>query len=182
MRALVVYESVYGNTRLIAEKIAEGLAETVDVDIRSVDDPRPVHVSDYQLLVVGGPTHAYGMSTPVSRAQARGSRSHGVETDDGGIREWLPWIGSGYAGAIVAFDSRCGRSRRRLGSASRAIERQLRRAGYRLSDRRSFLVTTATGPLRDGELYQARLWGTGLALQVRTGAGLRPDPGPARRT
>jgi hypothetical protein len=179
MRALVVYESAYGNTRRIAEMIAEGLAETAEVDVRSVDDLRPVHASDYQLIVVGGPTHAYGMSTPASRAEAHRRRRGDI--DHGGIGEWLPWIGFDYPGAIAAFDSRCGRSRRRARSASGAIGRQLRRAGYRLFDRRSFLVEKATGPLRDGELYQARLWGTEMALKLRSGPSWRTNLRLARR-
>jgi hypothetical protein len=169
VRALVVYESTFGNTRRVAESIRDGLAETVGVDIRSVDDTTPVVLADYGLIVVGGPTHAYGMSTSVSRAQARdGQPGHADAV--GGIDQWLPRLGPEYAGMIAAFDTRYGRHRSWPGSASRAIRQQLRRAGLTLLDRHSFLVSTATGPLRDGELYQARIWGTGLAVRVRSRA------------
>ena len=165
MRALVVFETSYGNTRQVAERIRDGLAETMDVDLRSTEDTRPVDLAAYQLVVLGGPTHALGMSTPESRAQAHG-RSGTSATE--GLRDWLFRIGPDYAGAVAAFDTRTGRHRRWPGSASRAVAKELRRTGVRLLDRRSFLVATATGPLRDGELYQARLWGTGLAVQLRS--------------
>lgn len=167
MRALVVFETSYGNTRQVAEKVRDGLAETLDVDLRSTEDTRPLDLADYQLLVLGAPTHALGLSTPESRAQAQ-HRSHGGDT--GGLRDWLFRIGPDYTGAVAAFDTRTGRHRRWPGSATRAIAKELRRSGVRLLDKRSFLVATATGPLRDGELYQARLWATGLAVQLRSSA------------
>lgn len=167
MRALVVFETSYGNTRQVAEQIRDGLAETMDVDLRSTEDTRPLELADYQLLVLGGPTHALGLSTPESRAQAH-HRTSGGAGDTGGLRDWLFRVGPDYAGAVAAFDTRTGRHRSWPGSASRAVAKELRRSGVRLLDRRSFLVATATGPLRDGELYQARLWATGLAVQLRT--------------
>jgi len=177
MRALVVFETSYGNTRQVAEMIREGLGETMDVDVRSADDTRPIVLADYQLVVVGGPTHALGMSTPESRAQAQNRKP--VDADStGGLRDWLSRLGPEYAGAVAAFDTRSGRHRTWPGSASRAVAKELRRVGIRLLDRRSFLVSTAKGPLRDGELYQARLWATGLAVQLRSSA--KPAGTPAR--
>lgn len=179
MRALVVFETSYGNSRQVAEKVRDGLAETMDVDLRSTDDTRPLVLGDYRLVVLGGPTHALGMSTPESRAQAHGRQpTDGDKT--GGLREWLPRLGSDFAGAVAAFDTRSGRHRNWPGSASRAVRKELRRAGIRLIDRRSFLVSTATGPLRDGELYQARLWGTGLGVQVAAADRKRTAVDPAR--
>jgi len=167
MRALVVFETSYGNSRQVAEAIRDGLAETMEVELRNVQDAATQSLSSYQLIIVGGPTHALGMSTPESRAQAQGRKP--TDADRGsGIRDWLPRLGPEYAGAVAAFDTRSGRHRRWPGSASRAIEKALRAAGVKLLDRRSFLVTTATGPLRDGELYQARLWATGLGVRARS--------------
>src|SRR5690349_5192443 len=127
MRALVVFETSYGNTLHVAEKIRDGLAETLDVDLRSTEDTRPLVLADYQLVVVGGPTHALGLSTPESRAQAHG-RTSATADSTGGLREWLPRLGPDYAGAVAAFDTRTGRHRGWPGSASRAVQKELRRA------------------------------------------------------
>jgi len=165
MRALVVYESIYGNTRLVAERIREGLAETWDTDLRSVDDPSPVNLADYGLLVIGGPTHAFGLSTPRSRAEARGRGDD--ETAQGtGVREWIERVGSSYQGRIVVFDTRVGRIPW-AGSASRSLRRRLRRLGYRGVMRRSFVVVSKRGPVRGGDLYVARVWGSELAVCTR---------------
>ena len=60
MRALVVYESMYGNTHVIAEAIARGLRPAYAVQVVSVAEARYEQVGRYDLVVVGGPTHAHG--------------------------------------------------------------------------------------------------------------------------
>ena len=52
MRALVVYESLFGNTELIARAVAAGLAGSMDVDVRPVTDVRS-EVPQYDLVVIG---------------------------------------------------------------------------------------------------------------------------------
>lgn len=167
MRALVLYESMFGNTRLIAEQIRDGLAETWDTDLRSVDDPGPVDLARYGLVVIGGPTHAFTMSTSRSRAQAR-RPDGGVDPNDpgSGVRDWIPRLGRRYSGRIAVFDTRVGRIPW-AGSASRSIRRQLRRLGHRVVARRSFVVVSKRGPLREGDLYTARVWGSELAVGAR---------------
>ena len=72
MRALVVVESVFGNTRRIAEAVAEGLgqragARIVDVAVAA---RTPDLLDGIDLLVVGGPTHAFGMTRASTRRSA----------------------------------------------------------------------------------------------------------------
>lgn len=65
MRALVVYESMYGNTRAIAEAVAEGLSEATDVKAVPTSEAREILVDNpaLDLIVFGTPTHAHGMSS-----------------------------------------------------------------------------------------------------------------------
>src|SRR5260221_3795322 len=73
MRAIVVYESLFGRTREVAEAVAEGLraaAPGAAVDCRPVADAGPA-VGQVDLLVVGGPTHFLGMSSQRSRRLVR---------------------------------------------------------------------------------------------------------------
>ena len=76
-RALVVYESVLGNTQAVAKAIAEGLGESRPVTVKEVSDAPDAIPPDVGLLVVGGPTHAFGMSRPETRADA--AREAGLE-------------------------------------------------------------------------------------------------------
>ncbi len=60
MNIVVIYESLYGNTKAIAEAIAAGLQDGGDVILRSTLEE--IDVANADLIVIGGPTHAHGMS------------------------------------------------------------------------------------------------------------------------
>src|SRR5690242_10008279 len=84
MRSLVVYESWFGNTRRVAEKIAAALAPEGEVELVSADKSAPP-LGEVDLLVVGGPTHVHGLS---------GQRSRDAAVEQGGepgagIRDWI---------------------------------------------------------------------------------------------
>ena len=72
---LVVYESMFGNTEAVAQCIAEALhrhgVDATVVDARSAPKRLGPEVG---LLLVGAPTHAFGMSRPSTRAAARATR------------------------------------------------------------------------------------------------------------
>ena len=69
-RALVVYESMFGNTEAIAHAIAEGLSLQLAVELVEVS-AAPTTLRDVDLLVAGGPTHAFGLSRRSTRESAR---------------------------------------------------------------------------------------------------------------
>ncbi|SHK75084.1 Flavodoxin [Pseudonocardia thermophila] len=172
MKALVVVESVFGNTRQIAEAIAQGLGDEALVRVVDVADA-PATVDGVDLLVVGGPTHAFGMTRESTRRAAAEQSGGAVPPAAVGLREWLAVVRVGpVAGA--AFDTRMD-TFRLPGSAAKGAARALRRLGVRLVDRpRTFRVVGMQGPLRDGEPFRARAWGAHLAAQmapVRPGAG-----------
>jgi len=113
MRALVVYESIFGNTRSVALAIADGLGKVLDVEAVEVSEAPPALPSDLDILVIGGPTHAHGLTSPKSRASGAeraallrlellfqdlvaGCASYGELTD--AVRHRLADVrGSGYA-------------------------------------------------------------------------------------
>ena len=76
MRALVMYESMFGNTRDIANALAGGMSAHLEVEVVEVSAAPATVGDDVDLLVVGGPTHAHGMSNPGSRA-SRESKDRG---------------------------------------------------------------------------------------------------------
>lgn len=166
MRALVVYESIYGNTRAIAEAVAEGLAPLGEVQLA------PVHEADdagFDVLVAGGPTHMHGMSSSFSRrAAVKAGEEDGASVepnagDEHGLRQWLR-TRSGGGRPAAAFDTRLDRSPKLTGMAARSIARRLHGAGFKaLADPESFFVDDSEGPLAGGELERARAWGARLA-------------------
>ena len=64
MRALIVYESMFGNTHEVANCIADGLRPVYDVSMVRVGDATDEMVEAADLVIVGGPTHAHGLSGP----------------------------------------------------------------------------------------------------------------------
>jgi hypothetical protein len=166
-RALVVYESMFGNTEKVAAAVARGLQlEGVDtglVEARSAPDELP---DELDLLVVGAPTHAFSLSRASTRADAvrQGAPPERAEL---GVREWLASVRMTTSRpALAAFDTRVtqvrwlpkaagptaaklGR-RRQLGSVTKPI---------------GFLVDGTQGPLLDGELERAAAWGRQLGTE-----------------
>ena len=157
MRALVVYESLWGNTEKVARAVADTLARVGKVDV--VDsDSAPASVAGYDLVVVGGPTHAFSMTRAATRAEAVTSHS-APHAPDRGIREWLDGLDS-RASSIpaVAFDTRVDKPRL-PGSAAKSARHELRSLGFDTSVKpETFRVHGYEGPLLDGELGRARAW------------------------
>jgi len=172
MRALIVYESVYGNTQAVAQAVADGLSATMQVDLVEVGAAPRMLGHDVDLLVVGGPTHGHGMSKPDSRASAAGKAGDRLVSRGDGIREWLGSLQAGKARpAAAAFDTRIKGPELLWGSAAKAAEKELRRLGLRVAvPPASFLIGGPTGPvfdrLLDGEAERARAWGASLAATV----------------
>jgi hypothetical protein len=172
MRAVVVYESMYGNTRAVAEAIAEGIRPVHDVVVVSTGRAGPRVVDGATLLVVGGPTHAHGMTrrrTREAAAEAAGKPDSTVVLEDGakgpGVREWLASLGHLNVLA-AAFDTRVDWPALLSGRASKAIDRELENHGaHRAADPESFLVTKEN-ELEPGEEDRARRWGERLAALV----------------
>ena len=107
-RAMVVYESMFGNTEQVAAAVARGLqAEGLDTDLVEVGSAPTQLAVDLDLLVVGGPTHAFAMSRPQTRADAV-LKGAPVERAQHGLREWLESVGHdpAHSPAFAAFDTR----------------------------------------------------------------------------
>lgn len=175
MRALVVYESMFGNTRAVAQAIAEGIATLMPVEaveVRSAPTEVPPEVV---LLVVGGPTHAHGMTTAKSRANAAGRTDDPLVSTGPGLREYLARMRADPGVVAAAFDTRIKGPILFTGSAATSATKQLQKVRFkRVEPPRSFVLEGATGPLADrmskDGLDAARDWGANLAATVDTSA------------
>ncbi len=112
MRAVVVYESMYGNTHLIADAIGRGLGSDLDATVVSADRVDDDLLAGADLVVVGGPTHVHGMSRASTRRSAvedahKHERDLAVDPDaeGDGLRELFETVGRLPARA-AAFDTR----------------------------------------------------------------------------
>ena len=176
MRSLVLYESMYGNTHLVAAAIADGLATFGPVRALVVHAARPDDLREADLVIVGAPTHARDLPTPASRTSA----IDGAATDDGwskvtldpeaagtGVREWL----DGLDGAVgprsaAAFDTRVSAPAMFTGRASKAIESGLRDHRWTLIAPAESFIVDSHQQLRRGEIERARSWGAQLGARA----------------
>lgn len=170
MKALVVYESMFGNTESIAAAIARGLKTTLDVDLVSIADIDRYSTKDTELLVVGGPTHAFSMTRESTRADAL---SQGIPvkthaTPERGIREWLDTLPPLSRPVPAAFfDTKVDKMRHLPGSAAKGAARAAAGLGFApISPPKSFFVHGVSGPLLDGEEKRAEDWGRLLGAEV----------------
>ena len=164
MKALVVYESMFGNTEQVALAVAAGLGESSEVEVVEVQDAPERPDADVGLVVAGGPTHAFSMTRASTRADAvRQGAAHGSETI--GLREWLAALPSEHREARLAtFDTRVAKVRHLPGSAAKSAAKVARHHGFdRPMAVESFYVLDTPGPLLDGELERASEWGRALA-------------------
>jgi hypothetical protein len=175
MRALVVYESMYGNTQRVAEAIARGLHPHFDVTLREVGHAEP-ELDDVDLLIVGGPIHAWSMSRESTRKSAHEQAEGTPSPSTGiGIREFLAEIHDAnpeHPVAAAAFDTAIRTRWFPVGSAAKPAAKQLSKHGYRLVAKpEHFYVSDSQGPLLDGELERAQAW----ARELATRAAARPS-------
>jgi hypothetical protein len=173
MRALIVYESMYGNTHVVADHIAEGLRSHFDSEVIPVEQATPERMQDVQLLVVGGPTHVHSLSSERTRHAAvdaahkpSGDLELDPDAEGEGLRDWFHKVAEVTNMGAAAFDTRIDGPALLTGRASRGIGRRLTHLGYDLvADPESFLVDKQNH-LLPGEAERAVAWGAALALSL----------------
>jgi hypothetical protein len=165
MKAVVVYESLWGNTAAIARAIAEGIGP--EARALSTAEATGEAIAGVDLLVAGAPVIAFALPSDQIRenlADNPGKAPSPPDLTHPSMRSWLDALPEGH-GRSAAFETRL---RFSPGGATPRIERGLERAGYRpIAKGRRFIVKGAYGPLREGEVERARLWGVELAGAMR---------------
>lgn len=171
MRAVVVYESMFGGTHVVADRIGEGLGSSYEVVVVPVDGATAELLQGVDLLVVGGPTHMHGMSSHRSRAMAEDMAAKpdsdlemDPDAEGEGLRDWFHHLPALDGARAAAFDTRLGSGKPAFtGRASKGIAKRLHHHGLELVvDPESFLIDDENH-LADGEEDRARTWGSALA-------------------
>lgn len=160
MKAVVVYESLWGNTAAVAGAIAEGIGEGTTA--LSTAAAGSAALEGVDLIVAGAPLLGFSLPTQQMRDGIANTRPPGAAPDLSAplLRTWLAGIPSGSAG-FAAFETRIWWS---PGSAPKTISALLTAKGYHAAaPSEKFIVTGKTGPLKAGELERARAWGAALA-------------------
>ena len=172
--ALVVFESMFGNTARAARAVAQGLEKAgMDVEVVDVRSAPVVLPPDLDLLVVGAPTHAFGLSRPATRTDAvrqgasPGPRRHRSTRVARRACEVAPESST----LVAAFDTHASRVRWLPQAASASILRLARRRGLEPVGRHlGLVVNDVKGPLADGERERATEFGEHIAATCMAAA------------
>lgn len=152
MNTLVVYESQFGNTKKVADAIGKTLEAAGPVRVIAIETFEPSFLVGVDLLLVGGPTQAHGMTRPMVKFLGN------LTAKPAGI-------------AAAAFDTRIKGPVFLWGTAARDISAKLRGAGFNLiAPPESFLVNLGKPPeLYEGEIEKAASWASELRGRVEAG-------------
>jgi hypothetical protein len=168
MKAVVVYESLWGNTAAVARAIAEGIGPQATA--LSTAEATAEAVAGADVIVAGSPVLGFTLPTEKMRDGVRANPGKAPSPPDlshPSMRSWLEALPVGH-GHGAAFDTQV---RGPFGSAAPKIAEALEKAGYRsLAKPAGFVVAGRFGPLRDGEVERARKWGAELARTAGSAA------------
>jgi len=152
MKALVIYDSVFGNTEQIAQAIGNALGSQEDVEILRVSNVKPEQLTGLKLLIVGSPTRQFRPTAAINNLLKR-IPQNGLK----GVK-------------VAAFDTRFTMSAieesrvlpffvRLFGYAAKPIADRLKRKGGELIiPPEGFFVEGVEGQLKEGELERAADW------------------------
>lgn len=151
MKALVVYDSFFGNTEKVAQAVAEALNEKMEAQAVHVGQADPRTLSNLDVLVVGSPTRAFSPSPEVKKflsAIPSGSLQ-GVRAAAFDTRIAIEDTNSGFLKFMVKL----------FGYAAEPIATKLLKKGAQSgAPPAGFFVNGTEGPLREGELERAADW------------------------
>lgn len=149
-KALVVYDSVYGNTEKVAKALAKGLGDSgVQVDTLKADMVKFDELTKYDLLVVGGPVHAWNITKPIKEFLDHLKTVQGMRGKKG-----------------FAFDTKMNKSSL-AGNAGGKIEDSLKSLGLTIVRSHSTAVVKGNeGPLEEGAEEAFTQIGAELAKKI----------------
>ena len=144
----VVYESKYGNTKTVAESIAEGIQEggVGDVLVVHIEEAKLSDLATYDALVIGSPNHVGGATRTVKKL--------------------ISSLGDLSGKLVAVFDTYIGKD---VGKAVNKMLKQLKEKAPELkviTPGLSVLVSGMKGPIADGELQKSKAFGRTIATRV----------------
>jgi len=158
MKGIVVYDTSYGNTKKIAETIAETLKESgIEVELSYVKDVKKLSGKDYDFLVLGSPTKFGTMSFAIKFFLGK------VKSEE--------WMSKPFAAFDTENPENIERSRieNKEWSAAEKIAQKLREKQMnQLLPVLNALVLDQKGPLVEGEVERTKDYARKLAIKLKS--------------
>jgi flavodoxin I len=151
MKALIVYDSFFGNTQKIAEAIGKALGGKVTVPVVKVADVKPEELLHLDYLIFGSPTRAFQPSPAITKI-LKGIPSSGLKGSKVAAFDTRISVEDTPV-AILRFFSKI------FGYAAKTMAGNLVKKGGTLAvPPEGFFVKGSEGPLKEGELERASAW------------------------
>lgn len=151
MDNLIIYDSVFGNTRQIAETFKEAIASQGDTKCLQVKEVDWEQIQDLKIMIVGSPTRKFSPTGAIKKFLKKipADKLVNVKVASFDTRISPDEIGSGFLNILV----------KNFGYAAKPIARKLEKKGGELViEPEGFIVTGTKGPLKDGEIERATGW------------------------
>jgi menaquinone-dependent protoporphyrinogen IX oxidase len=152
MKGIVVYDTSYGNTKTIAETIAETLKESgIEVDLFDVKNVKKLSAKDYNFLVLGSPTRFGTMSFAIRGFLGK------VKTEE--------WVNKPFA----AFDTENPENieRKEYSAAEKIAAKLIDKKMNQLLPVLKAAVFGQKGPLKEGEIERTKEYARELAIKLK---------------
>ena len=159
MKALIIYDSMFGNTERVAQAMATALTDKSEVVARRIGDVQPAAFTGLDLLIVGSPTQGFRPTPAIKKLldalPAQGLQGVKVAAFD--TRIAIEEVGSLFLTVMVNL----------FGYAAKPIANRLqKKAGELIAAPEGFIVKGKEGPLQEGELERAAQWARQLTTAI----------------
>jgi menaquinone-dependent protoporphyrinogen IX oxidase len=153
-KVFVAYDSKYGHTKLVAEKIVEGIkeAEGIETAIGYVKEVNLQKLADYDAIVLGAPNH---MGRPSRTMQKFVDKLAEIE-----LKAKDAAVFGTYAGRIRTDD-------RAMKKLEKMVEKKLPKLNQ-ISSGLSIGIIGISGPIVEGELPKCVEFGKKIAEQLKS--------------
>ena len=157
MKGIVVYDTSYGNTKKIAETIAETLNESgIEVDSFGVKDVKKLSAKDYDFLVLGSPTKFGTMSFAIKFFLGK------VKNEE--------WMNKPFTAFDTENPENVEKSRienKEWSAAEKIAEKLREKKMNQLLPVLKALVLGQKGPLKEGEIERTKDYARELAIKLK---------------
>lgn len=160
MKALILYDSMFGNTEQVAQAMTMALAEQMEATARRVGDVTPHELVAVDYVIVGSPTQGF-QPTPATKKlldSLPAQQLKGVKVAAFDTRIAVEDVGNRFLTFMVSL----------FGYAAKPIANRLQKKGGDLvAPPEGFIVNGKEGPLKEGERARAALWAQQLVVTTR---------------
>ena len=157
MKTFIVYDSLFGNTKKIAQTISNAIPGSTS--LLNVNNSGTPVLSVGDVLIVGSPVHG-GMPTPGINMFIKNLKPSAVK----GVR-------------VAAFDTRFAIEKHGFGlkllmtiirfASERILKDLVKKGGTKIVEPMGFIVKDKKGPLEDGEITRAKDWARQIVKEAK---------------